>query len=196
MGATKSDPGERIATLSAQEPHAHHDIVDAFKTDLVLKSWTSASLHYLGNGLQTGEPSFRPASIVKKAIGKQVAQEKLEARARSDSGLNPDPPPLPASLRLSALEAVNCGAGTTGERYRPPRICHRCDWGVIETARHRYYDCPDNTSAEMVSLEPALGQLMKGARSLYLLCFSLSSRFVSGPAFFLRQQSHSKSTGP
>ena len=148
-------PRQRLATLQAVEPHAHGDILQAVADDLELKVWEQASRHFLGEGLQQGKPNFEPAIIVRRKLLKAARDEKLAA-ATAVNGIEQNVTVLiPSALRAAALQTANAGGSTVGSRYNPPRPCPRCG-ACNETARHRYFDCTDNTSAELLSFEPSL----------------------------------------
>ena len=144
-----------MATLNAAEPHAQCDIIEAIRQDLQVATWRKAAAHFLGAGLEQGQPSFEPSDIVRSKLARLEAQEKLEAGTAKKNGVAPPLPLLPAGMRYAALEAVNSGGGSVGTRYNPCRACLRCGH-PHEDARHRYYECPDNDCEEMVNSEKAL----------------------------------------
>lgn len=150
--------GERIATLSASEPHAVQDIVSTFSHDAHARVWQDASAHFLGSGLEQGVPSFDLAKAARSKL-QRAADKHKAARSVADRAGHPREQAefLPYALRLRALAAINTGGATVGCRYTPPRPCMRC--GVLnETPEHRYFLCADNHSQQMQESEEAIGK--------------------------------------
>ena len=146
---------QRLATLQAEEPHGHRDIVQAVGDDLELNLWKRAAKHFLGDGLQQGRPNFEPARLVRRKLLRAAQKEKADAAVDAKQGRCTAEPLIPAALRAAALQAANAGGATVGARYVPPRPCPRCG-APAETARHRYFECADNDSPEILAFEPAL----------------------------------------
>ena len=105
---------EQFATLEAQEPHAMHDILQAFELSITKRAWRRAAAHYKSAGLERGVPSFEPAVQARKVLSKMAAQH---ATLPTDT----ERPFLPASERMAALNAVNSGGSNA--RFRPPKPC-------------------------------------------------------------------------
>ena len=47
------------------------EIMDAIRQDLLDQHWVKASKHYLGGGLEKGQPSFQPAKDVHRKLLKK-----------------------------------------------------------------------------------------------------------------------------
>ena len=150
-------PRQRLATLHAEEPHAASDIVDALAKDLTKLTWVRASKHFLGGGLEQGLPSFEPALKVKRGLLRRAAEEKATATQDAAAGRARTGPMVSAAFRIAALEACNAGGNTVGCRFLPARPCPRCG-AAAETARHRYFECPENSASELLEFEPAVGK--------------------------------------
>ena len=139
---------DQFATLEAQEPHALHDMLQAFELSITKRAWRKAAAHYKSEGLERKIPSFEPAVQARKVLSKMAARQATQPT-------DTERPFLPASARMAALNAVNSGGSTIGARFRPPRPCPRCNC-ALETAEHRYFTCPANTCPELLEVAPAI----------------------------------------
>ena len=101
-----------------------------------LKWELSATNSYLGEGMGT-RPNFDEALSAVKKLQKEGWRRKAQL------------------LRC----AIAGGAGV-GERLRINRLCTRCELGVVETAQHRYYECPANDKIE----EPVAAEWIKKSK--------------------------------
>lgn len=83
--------------------------------------WQKASQHCLGQGLEEGEPSFRPLQQVIKTLMKQDKQ-----------------------CYIPFAKQIVCEGVVTGERFsnNDLNLIPKCDiCGQLDTKRHRYYKC-------------------------------------------------------
>ena len=146
-------PGPRAAFLNAPEPHADTDIVAAITADLNQLQWKEAAEHFMGRGLEQGPPTFEAHAAAKRILSKLADAEKdVEATPVADAPL------LPSTVaRLAALDAVEAGGATVGERYSTPQPCWRCG-ALHEDAFHRYFNCPANQCEHLRSMEPAIAR--------------------------------------
>ena len=138
---------EECATLSTPEPYAVSSILDAYKQSLVDQEWKQAAKHFKSSGLELGEPSLAPLAQARKILTKRANSEKKACRDQARFGS--------AAAILAALDGIACGGATCGEKFSPARPCHRCGC-KLETAVHRYYDCPQNSDEELLAATPAI----------------------------------------
>ena len=101
--------------------HKDQEIVRTFGKDVERQVWERAASHFLGKGLEKGEPDLEPARNARRKILKEG--EWHEAKA---------------------LDKIICGACWYQERFQRnqqvQRKCHRC--GQEETAWHALWSCP------------------------------------------------------
>jgi len=106
--------GERYSLKKLQGGEAGR-IARHVARDAALVQWKRASKHVFGGGLEEGAPCLKPALMVRKWLAK---------RDRGDA--------------VRALDAAVCG----GLWCTPDGDGSRCACGALDTAPHRYYDCP------------------------------------------------------
>ena len=90
-----------------------------------LKWEHSATNSYLGEGLGA-RPNFDEALRAVKKLQKEGWKREAQL-----------------------LRCAMAGGAGAGERVKTNRLCTRCELGAVETAQHRFYECPANNSCRV-----------------------------------------------
>ncbi len=98
---------------------ANTGILDRLTRAFETCTWTSASGHYLGGGLESGIPTLDPARAARKWFLKQERWKEVKA-----------------------LDCVVCGGVWAEHRHGGNETCSRCGAQDVG-AYHRYWSCPE-----------------------------------------------------